>query len=119
MAVTIVQRTIGGVEKDAVVVAGAAETEEILLDEQLMAADYKFLDEVDSTTIEGNESATFIEKFAVAVLSIGISAVGFFAARTHLTTELQAAANKRIVAGDLVAAIQSLEDRVAALETAP
>lgn len=117
MAVTIVQRTIGGVEKDAVVVAGANETEEILLDEQLMAPDHKFLEQVDAWTVEGNPSATFEEKFAEAVLSIGVSAAEFFAPRVALTTELQAAVDKRNVAGDLTASVQTLIGQVADLET--
>ena len=113
MAITYVDRMIGGVEKEAIVVRGTAGTEEIILKETLIPKDIAFLDEVDATA-----GANFNAKLQACVLSNGVKATVVFNSRIKFTTELQAKGAKNAVAADVVGAIQALDARVEALEAA-
>lgn len=113
MAITYVDRSIGGVDKEAIVVRGTAETEEIILKETLIPKDLAFLDEVDATA-----GANFNAKLQACVLSNGIKATVVFNSRIKFTVDLQAKAAKNVVAGDVVGAIAALDARVVVLEEA-
>lgn len=114
MAITYVNRTIGGVDKSAIVVRGTDRLEEIILAETLIPKDIAFLDEVDATA-----GADFDAKLQACILSNGIKATVVFNSRIKYTTELQDKAAKNIVAADVVGAVVDLDARVVALETAP
>lgn len=114
MAISFVQRTIGGVAKDALVVTGTAETEQVILKEGLMTVDLEFLALVDLSA-----GADLAAKLAATTLPNGRNAADIFASRIALTVDLDTKATRVKLGDDVVAAIEALDARVAALEVAP
>lgn len=113
MAITFVNRTIGGVVKEALVVRGTAGTEEVILKETLIPKDEQFLAEVDATA-----GASLDAKLQACVLSNGIKATVVFNSRIKFTDDLIAQAAKNVIASDVVGAVVDLDERVAVLEAA-
>lgn len=113
MALTIVQRTLGGNEVDAVVVRGTGATEEIIIIEHFQKEDLALLNEVDATV-----GANFAAKLAATQLSIGRPAADYFAPRIVFTEAYQARLERVAQNADPVAAIAALDARITALETA-
>lgn len=118
MAVTFTPRTIGGISKNAFEVAAAAGEvgDLIILEEDLMQVDKTFLNIVDSTTIDGVPSPTFVQKLAATTLPNGRKADVFFASRIFDENILAARYAKQLVKADVVAAVQDIAADVAAIE---
>lgn len=111
MAVTYVQRTIGGVAKDAIVVTGTGATEEIILKEALFAEDLPVMDAIDAET-----GADFRAKMAVHTTKSGIKADVLYANLVHLTDVLIAKASKNALTKDIPATLVDFENRITTLE---
>lgn len=111
MALVVVQRTIGGVEKDAYVVTGTGETEEIILKEGLLDIDILFL-----TTASEAEGDDLKEKLQATTLPNGMNAYATYEPQIELTDVLVARGKRILVKKDKVGAIVELQDAVEALE---
>lgn len=111
MAVSTVQRTIGGEAVDVYVITGTGDTEQVILAADLIPVDITYLNEADA-----NSGADLAEKFGVTTLSNGVSATDFFAARIHLTIDLQATATRRNLLQNVGNTLVDLESRVTTLE---
>lgn len=113
MAITFVNRVFAGVTKSAVVLRGTAGTEEILLREHLQTVDETFLNQASLSS-----GSTLYVKMQATTLPNGLNAAEFFQPRIINTVVEQAAAERRKVSVDQVAAITDLEARVTVLESA-
>lgn len=88
MAVEIVQRTIAGKEYDVVSIGGTGNDEKVIPIDRLQKIDYKYLNQVDAWKVEGNDNATFEEKYEVAKLSNGVPAKQIFDTRINTVQEI-------------------------------
>ena len=113
MALVVVKRTIGGVEKDAYVVTGTGETEEIILKEGLLDIDILFL-----TTASEAEGDDLKEKLQATTLPNGMNAYATYEPQIELTDVLVARGKRILVKKDKVGAIVDLQDAVGGLQDA-